>query len=150
MVKRGGLKIHWPSAYAGSNPVPRMPNKMEKKILPLILLSVLCTASAQLLLKYALQNQQLTDINIGTLTPFFQTLLLNPYLILGLILFVLSAMLWLLVLSKAELSYAYPSLSISYVLTAVASWLLFNESLNSLRILGITIICIGVIALSRS
>ena len=121
---------------------------MAKKIFQLIFLAVIYIVSAQLMLKYGLQNAP--SISYSTIIPYFQEVLLNPYIILGVFLFALSALLWLMVLSKTELSYAYPALSLGYALTAVGAWLLFHENLNALRITGIIIVCVGVIMLSKS
>ena len=119
---------------------------MVKKELKLIVLSVLCIVTAQLLLKYGLKSVTTTNIGI----ELFKETLLNPYVLIGIVLFTASALLWMLVLSKVELSYAYPALSLSYVFTVIGAWLLFNENLNALRIAGIIVICAGVYALSKS
>ena len=49
----------------------------------------------------------------------------------------------LYVLSKVELSFAYPFLSLAYVAVAIAAWMLFSEDLNPWRIAGIAFICVG-------
>ncbi len=123
---------------------------MAKRGLKLILTAVICIVSAQLLLKYGLKNAAHAELELGTAVTFLTSMLLNPYVILGVILFIISAILWMLVLSKVELSYAYPALSLGYALAAIGAWLLFNENLSMLRIAGIIVICSGVYALSRS
>ena len=55
----------------------------------------------------------------------------------------------MLVLSKVEVSFAYPFLSIGYVVTAFAGYWLLGESLSVMRIVGILVICIGVYLISR-
>jgi drug/metabolite transporter (DMT)-like permease len=57
---------------------------------------------------------------------------------------------WLLVLSRVEVSYAYPLLSIVYIVTAFAGWLFFHESIGATRWAGIVVICIGVWLITRS
>jgi multidrug transporter EmrE-like cation transporter len=54
------------------------------------------------------------------------------------------------VLSRVEVSFAYPFLSIGYVVVAIVGYYFFNESLTLTRILGILIICVGVYLISRS
>ncbi|MEJ5329229.1 MAG: EamA family transporter [Desulfobaccales bacterium] len=61
-----------------------------------------------------------------------------------------SLLLWLIILSRAELSAVYPMLALSYALTAMAARLLLGEQLSSLRVLGITLICLGVFLIARS
>ncbi|MFH0752693.1 MAG: hypothetical protein V1914_03805 [archaeon] len=121
---------------------------MKKGIFGLILLSVASVVTAQLLLKKGMTTAG--GFNPEQITPFFISAILNPYVLAGATLFILSAAIWLMVLSKAELSYAYPALSLSYVITAIGAWLLFNENLSALRIGGIIIVCAGVFALSKS
>ena len=54
------------------------------------------------------------------------------------------------VLSKVEVSFAYPFLSVGYVVAAVVGYYFFGEALSVIRIVGIVIICIGVYLISRS
>ena len=64
--------------------------------------------------------------------------------------YAISILLWMSVLSKAEVSFAYPFLSVGYVLSAVLGYVFFSESITVIRIAGIVVICIGVILISRS
>jgi multidrug transporter EmrE-like cation transporter len=72
------------------------------------------------------------------------------YLWFAMICYAVSIFLWMVVLSKVEVSYAYPFLSIGYVVASIAGYYFFNESLTPVRIIGIIIICIGVYLISRS
>lgn len=74
----------------------------------------------------------------------------NPYIIMGLFLYGLSFALWLIVLSKLEVSLAYPLLSIGYIIMPFVGYLFLNESLSVDRIVGICIIIVGVYVVSRS
>ena len=58
--------------------------------------------------------------------------------------------LWMAVLSKVEVSFAYPFLSIGYVVAALVGYYFFDESLTFTRIAGIMVICVGVYLISRS
>lgn len=72
------------------------------------------------------------------------TLLLNPYVLIGIVLFAVSFVSWMIALAKIDLSLAYPTLSITYVIIAVVSFLLFGESLPWNRIVGMTVIIAGI------
>ena len=74
----------------------------------------------------------------------------NIWLWGAMICYALSILLWMAVLSKVEVSFAYPFLSIGYVVAAVVGYYFFGESLSVIRIVGIVIICIGVYLISRS
>ncbi len=74
----------------------------------------------------------------------------NPYVVTGFILYGLSALVWMIVLSRVEVSWAYPMVSFSYVVVVVASRFLFKEDVDFYRILGTLVICGGVFLVSRS
>jgi multidrug transporter EmrE-like cation transporter len=57
---------------------------------------------------------------------------------------------WILALSRVDVSIAYPMLSIGYIVNAVAAWQLFGEPMNLGKVVGIGIIIVGVYVLARS
>jgi len=72
------------------------------------------------------------------------SIIFQKYVFLGIILYILASMLWLVVLSQEELSFVYPLIGIGYVLTAILAWLFFGESLTLFRFFGILLIFGGV------
>jgi multidrug transporter EmrE-like cation transporter len=74
----------------------------------------------------------------------------NPFVLAGLFAYVLSVAVWLLVLSRVEVGFAYPLLSVGYIVNAVAGYYLFQENLSLTRITGILIIIAGVYLVTRS
>jgi drug/metabolite transporter (DMT)-like permease len=124
------------------------------RYLPFILFTVLTNAAAQIMLKQGMTN--LTSISFGAISFTPETLvgkigmaLLNPWVIAGLTTFVISMASHMYVLSKVELSFAFPFLSLAYVAVAVAAWSLFGEDLNPLRIAGIALICAGTVLIAQ-
>ncbi len=77
-------------------------------------------------------------------------LLLDPFLISGLASAFIASIFWLLAMSKFEISYAYPFMSLAFVLVLVLSVLFFNETLNVYKIIGLIFIIIGIIISSRA
>ena len=75
---------------------------------------------------------------------------MNPYVMAGLTCYVVSVMVWLMVLSRVEVTFAYPLLSIGYIVTAFAGWVFFDENMNYLRWSGILVICLGVYLITRT
>jgi multidrug transporter EmrE-like cation transporter len=71
-------------------------------------------------------------------------IVLQKYVFIGLVFYVLASLVWLVILSQEELSFAYPLISIGYIITAILSKLFFNESLTLFRFLGILLIFGGV------
>jgi len=68
----------------------------------------------------------------------------QKYVFFGIVLYFLASLVWLVVLSQAELSFVYPLISVGYILTAILSWFLFKENLTLFRFFGILLICGGV------
>ena len=122
----------------------------EMNFIPFILFTVLTNAAAQLMLKQgmlALGPLEMASDNIilKVLQVVFQ-----PWVFAGLVTFVISMASHLYVLSKVELSFAYPFLSLAYVAVAVFAYLIFKEDLNSWRIAGIAFICVGTVLIAQS
>ncbi|MCK4330043.1 EamA family transporter [candidate division WOR-3 bacterium] len=120
------------------------------KYTPLILSGVCLNAFAQLFLKKGMMKIGIFNFSINNVVPITLAVVKNPSILLGLLCYVISVIIWLLVLSRVEVSYAYPFLSIGYIVTAIIGYLAFNENLSITRIAGIVVICIGVILISKS
>jgi len=120
------------------------------KYIPLILVVVTTNALSQLLLKQGMINIGRFDFAGDSLLRIAPAIALNPFVILGLMVMVSSMALHLLVLSRVELSFAYPFLSISYVIVLFAGALWFGEMVNASRILGVALICVGTFFVGRS
>ncbi|MFD2237314.1 transporter [Aureimonas populi] len=119
------------------------------KYLPFILFTVFTNAAAQVMLKYGMM--QLGPLSFAGVNPLLKILqiVFSPFVFLGLATFVISMASHLFVLSKVELSYAYPFLSLAYVAVAIAAWFLFSEDLNAWRVGGIALICVGTVFIAQ-
>ena len=69
-------------------------------------------------------------------------------LMAGFALYGLGMVCWLIALSQVELGYAYPFISLSYVLILIASRVLFREELSGMKLFGVASICLGVIVIA--
>ncbi|OQM77469.1 EamA family transporter [Manganibacter manganicus] len=120
------------------------------KYLPFILFTVMTNAAAQLMLKQGMIS--LGVISFEGANPLLKLLqvVVNPWVFFGLCTFVISMASHLYVLSKVELSFAYPFLSLAYVAVAVFAYFLFREDLNAWRIAGIALICAGTVLIAQS
>lgn len=74
----------------------------------------------------------------------------NWLVLLGLSFYGLSAVLWLLVLSKEKLSFVYPLVAASYVITVFLSKVILKENIPSMRWLGLVVIVLGILIVARS
>ena len=120
------------------------------RYLPLIIIGVLLNASAQLFLKQGMRHIGYFEFRLENIGRIILTVAASPYILSGLACYVISVAVWLLVLSRVEVSYAYPLLSIGYIVTAFAGFIFFNESIGAIRWAGISVICFGVWLITRS
>ena len=113
----------------------------------LILVSVMLGSTGQVLFKLGMQT--FGQVSAANVWAQLVRIMLVPYIPLGFLCFGVSSILWLVVISKLELSYAYPMVSLGYVFVILASWLLLDETLSLPRIAGIVLICVGVAFLKK-
>ncbi len=116
----------------------------------LLMTGVLLNAGAQLLLKAGTNAVGVFAFSSANLVPVGWKLATEPHIVGGLGCYVLSVIVWILALSRVEVSIAYPMLSIGYVVNALAAWYLFGEAVTLTRLAGIGIIIIGVYVVARS
>jgi multidrug transporter EmrE-like cation transporter len=116
----------------------------------LVLAGVLLNAAAQLLLKAGTNAVGHFEFSAANIVPVGLRLALEPFILSGVACYVVSLVVWIMALSRVEVSIAYPMLSIGYVINAVAAWYLFGESLTALRLTGIGFIVVGVFLVARS
>ena len=116
----------------------------------LILTGVLLNAGAQLLLKAGVAPLGALSVGLDNLLPTAWRVLGQWPIIAGLACYVVSVGVWIVGLSRVEVSLAYPMLSLGYVVNALAAWWLFGEALGPLRNAGILLILLGVLLISRS
>ncbi len=115
-----------------------------------LLVGVLLNAGAQLLLKAGVKPLGAIGSTPGTLLPGLAHALAQVPVIAGLGCYVLSVAVWLVALSRVDVSLAYPMLSLGYVVNALAAWWLFGEAVGPMRFAGIGFILIGVLVVARS
>jgi len=116
----------------------------------LLMLGVFLNATAQLLLKAGTNVVGQFEFSAGNIVPVGMKLVLEPHIMGGLACYVVSVVVWIMGLSRVEVSIAYPMLSVGYVLNAIAAWYLFGEAVSLSRLTGIGIIIIGVYIVARS
>lgn len=115
-----------------------------------ILISVFSGATGQILLKKGMSSMGPLTLSMDQLFNILWRIGTNPYVVIGLAIYVAGTVFWLAALSRVDLSYAYPFASLSYVVMLTASWQLFNENITPMRLLGSLVVCLGVFLISRS
>ena len=114
------------------------------------LVSVAIGAIGQFLLKLAARSLGSVSLFGPSFVASIARLAVNPYLLVGLVCFVSSMLLWVKVLTSAQLNTAYPLVSLGYVLVAILSWVALGETLSVRQIIALALIIIGVTVLGTS
>jgi drug/metabolite transporter (DMT)-like permease len=90
-----------------------------------------------------------TSVHGATLTAKLLAFATQPLVVEGLLIYGLGSACWIMAVAQAEISVLYPLSSINYVLVAVFSIALFGETISFRRGLGVTIIALGMVLLTR-
>ncbi|MSQ69782.1 MAG: 4-amino-4-deoxy-L-arabinose transferase [Betaproteobacteria bacterium] len=123
---------------------------MSAASIGLIILGVLISAAAQLLLKAGTNAIGHFEFSAGNIVPIGIKVALEPHILGGVLCYFVSMVLWIMALSRVQVSIAYPMISIGYVINAIAAWYLFGEPVSAMRLTGIGIIIVGVYIVARS
>lgn len=115
----------------------------------LILTGVMLNAVAQLMLKAGTNRVGALDLSYQSLSVL-PSLALSAPILTGLSCYAVSVVVWIVALSRVEVSIAYPMLSIGYIVNAIAAWMLFGEALNPMKLAAIAVISVGVCMLAWS
>ena len=115
-----------------------------------ILISVVAGAVGQIMLKKGMTTMGPLTLSMDQLFNILWRIGTNPYVVIGLAIYVTGTVFWLAALSRVDLSYAYPFASLSYGVMLLASWQLFKEDITPYRLMGTLVVCLGVFLISRS
>jgi drug/metabolite transporter (DMT)-like permease len=143
------------STYLGGfqlSTIPATPHIAESHVksanlqsVGLVLLSVTLGAVGQLTIKAAVNEMGPLQLSAQMLLKMVS----SPLLLIALGIYGVSAILWLLALMKADLSFAYPFLSLTYVAVLTGGAVLFHERVTLMRIVGFIVIVLGLVIITR-
>lgn len=104
--------------------------------------NILMLVAGQVFFKIGLQN--IGGVSLQTMWKAA----LSPYIWAGLFLYVMATGVWFVVLSRMNLSVAYPLQSLAYVFGMVIAWGIFQETVPTIRWVGALVILIGVVMIA--
>ena len=111
----------------------------------LILASVLLSAIAQITLKIGMSSLLVQQaISSASSLAIFQSIITNIYIIGGLTLYFTSAAVWLFVLAKVDVSFAYPFVGLGFIVTMLLAYFINGEILSATKVIGTLCIAIGI------
>ena len=119
--------------------------------LGLVLISVCFAVAGQVTLKAAMdQFGPIGEAQVSNPLHTVVRAVQQPLLWAGLVLFGISAVFWLVVLSRVPLSIAYPLVGVSYILVVLFAKLVLHESVPALRWIGVVVVALGIAVIGAS
>ena len=116
----------------------------------LIFAGVMLNAAAQILMKAGTNAVGYFEFSSENILPIGWKLASEWHIVAALFCYALSVIIWILALSRVPVSIAFPMLSMAYVVNAVAAWYLLGEAFSLTKVVGIGVIILGVIIISRT
>lgn len=116
----------------------------------LVAAGVLLNAVAQLALKASVRDIGVIGLSAAAALPTAFKLSAEPWLWFGLTCYAVSVVVWILALSRVDVSIAYPMLSLGYIVNAIVAWAWLGENMSLAKVAGIGIIILGVFVLARA
>lgn len=127
----------------------RLKSNLSGEVVALIMLLLLLDTFAQIFFKIGVTHlgEFQGDVMKDVLQYSFQ-LILNPYVIGGVIALIFAFFTWLTLISKVDLSFAHPMTSLVYATIPLCSTWLLHETLHWKQVIGIVFIVVGVFIVS--
>jgi len=115
-----------------------------------IIVTVVLNAASQLLLKAGMSQVGKAELSGSKIVALLSTAALNPLIWLGLVTMTVSMATHLMSLSRFDVSFAFPFISLAYAIVVAWGYFVFKEDVNLTRLVGISVIVLGTIILARS
>ena len=116
----------------------------------LILTGVMLNAAAQIFLKIGMQRIGHFDLTLNNAVPVVLQAATSLPIIGGMACYVISILVWLVVLSRVEVSFAYPMVSLGYVVTTLIAYMWLGEQVSAMRFAALSVILLGVWMMSKT
>ena len=115
-----------------------------------IILSIVMSSTAHIFLKKGMMMHTKNETKTDSIIGLVLTVITNPWVMSGIFLHISALVVWLLVLNKVEISFAYPFLALGYILVSAMAWVWLGEELRPMKLVGMGIIIIGILFLARA
>lgn len=114
-----------------------------------IFFSIVLTVYSQIMIKWSLSRMGASPDVFPDKFIFLIKAIFNPLVFSGFVAAFLSGLCWMAALTKFEISYAYPFMSLAFVMVTICSYFLLNESISSYKIAGLLLIIAGIVVASK-
>ncbi len=114
-----------------------------------ILLTLLFTVYGQLVLKWQMGHAGPLPAGLDDKLWFLFRQFLNPWIISGFLSAFLASLAWMAAMTKFDLNYAYPFMSLAFIIVMVLSVMFFQEQITWNRVLGTLLVMLGLVVVTR-
>jgi drug/metabolite transporter (DMT)-like permease len=114
-----------------------------------ILGTIIFTVYSQLVMRWQVSAAGQLPADLAGKAGFVIALLLNPWVLSGIVATFFAGVSWMLAMTKFEISYAYPFVSLNYILVLFAGFLLFHEAVSVAKLAGTALVILGIIVIAR-
>ena len=114
----------------------------------LVIVAICFSVAGELCLKSGMD--QIGIFSLANFGPTLRRILTNARILTGFASLGVGAIFWLAVLSRANLSWAYPMLSLGYILVLLFSALILKEPVSAVRWIGALVVVLGVFMITRT
>lgn len=111
--------------------------------------TILLTVYGQLVVKWQVNLAGAPPMPSGDMVLFLFRLVLNPWVLSGFAAAFLASVFWMAVLTKFQLSYAYPFVALTFVIVVAAGGVLFGEPITVPKMAGLALIVAGITLASQ-
>ncbi|NOU40013.1 MAG: EamA family transporter [Methylotenera sp.] len=111
--------------------------------------TIIFTVYSQLIMRWQVSLAGELPQELSGKLQFVGNLLLDPWVFSGIVATFLAGVSWMLAMTKFEVSYAFPYVSLNYVLILFASFFIFNEQLSIAKLIGTLIVVLGIIVIAK-
>ena len=114
-----------------------------------VFFTIILTVYGQLVIKWQVVNAGSFPDDLVAKLLFLMRLFLSPWVLSAFFAAFLASLTWMAAMTKLELSHAYPFVALSFVLVMVLSGVFFDEAITSLKIVGLSLVVLGIIVGSQ-
>lgn len=114
-----------------------------------IISTIFFTVYSQLVMRWQVSSAGPLPVDMSGKIAYVAHLLINPWVLSGIIATFFAGVSWMLAMTKFEISYAYPFVSLNYIFVLMAGFLIFNESVSMEKVIGSALVILGIIVLAK-
>lgn len=114
-----------------------------------ILMTIFFTVYSQLIMRWQVGNAGNLPADTPGKISFILALLLNPWVITGVASTFFAGVSWMLAMTRFEISYAFPFVSLNYILVLLAGFFIFGESFSLVKLGGTFLVILGLLVIAK-